>query len=47
MITYTDDEIFDLIEKMFKQKITIFSPVVKSRKGSYKDLFVSIKTGIQ
>ena len=44
MITYNDDKIFDLIrKKYFKQKITIFSPVVKSRKGSYKDLFVSIK----
>ena len=44
MITYTDDEIFDLIRKKYlNQKITIFSPVVKSRKGSYKDLFVSIK----
>ena len=44
MITYTNDEIFDLIRKKYlNQKIIIFSPVVKSRKGSYKDLFVSIK----
>ena len=44
MITYNDDQIFDLIKKKYlKQKIIIFSPVVKSRKGSYKDLFVSVK----
>ena len=44
MITYTDDEIFDLVKKkFFNKKIIIFSPVVKARKGSYKDLFISIK----
>ena len=44
MITYSDDEIFDLVKKkFFNKKIIIFSPVVKARKGSYKDLFISIK----
>ena len=44
MITYNDDEIFDLVKKKFlNKKITIFSPVIKARKGSYKDLFISIK----
>ena len=44
MITYSDDEIFDLVnKKFFGKKVLIFSPVVKSRKGSYKDLFVTIK----
>jgi len=44
MITYSDDEIFDLVNnKFFGKKVLIFSPVVKSRKGSYKDLFVTIK----
>ena len=44
MITYSDDEIFDLVSnKFFGKKVLIFSPVVKSRKGSYKDLFVTIK----
>ncbi len=44
MITYNDDEIFDLVKKNFlNKKITIFSPVIKARKGSYKDLFISIK----
>jgi len=44
MITYSHDEIFDLVKKKFLgKKISIFSPVVKSRKGSYKDLFITIK----
>ena len=44
MITYSDDEIFELVNnKLFGKKVLIFSPVVKSRKGSYKDLFVTIK----
>ena len=44
MITYSDDEIFDLVSNKFiGKKVLIFSPVVKSRKGSYKDLFVTIK----
>ena len=44
MITYSHDEIFDLVKKKFLgEKISIFSPVVKSRKGSYKDLFITIK----
>ena len=44
MITYSDDDIFELVKNKFKgNKISILSPVVRSRKGSYKDLFVSIK----
>ena len=44
MITYSDDEIFDLVKEKFSgKKISVFSPVIKSRKGSYKDLFVTIK----
>ena len=44
MISYTDLEIFELIKsKYFDKKIKILSPVIRSRKGHYRDLFVSIK----
>ena len=44
MVSYTDLEIFDLIKsKYFDKKIKILSPIVKSRKGHYRELFVSIK----
>ena len=44
MIRYTDSEIFELIKsKYFEKKIKILSPVVKSRKGHYRDLFASVK----
>ena len=44
MIRYTDSEIFELIKsKYFKKRIKILSPVIKSRKGHYRDLFASVK----
>ena len=44
MISYTDDEIIDLVFNNFKEKkITILSPVVKARKGNYRELFSSIQ----
>jgi len=44
MISYTDDEIIDLVFNNFKEKkITILSPVVKARKGHYRELFSSIQ----
>ena len=44
MISYTDDEIIDLVFNNFKdQKITILSPVVQARKGHYRELFSSIQ----
>ena len=44
MVSYTDLEIFDLIKsKYFDKKIKILSPIIKSRKGHYRELFVSIK----
>ena len=44
MISYTDDEIIDLVFNNFKEKkITILSPVVKGRKGHYRELFSSIQ----
>ncbi len=44
MVSYTDLEIFDLIKsKYLDKKIKILSPIIKSRKGHYRELFVSIK----
>ena len=44
MIRYTDSEIFELIKsKYFEKRIKILSPVIKSRKGHYRDLFASVK----
>ena len=44
MISYTDDEIIDLVFNNFKdKKITILSPVVQARKGHYRELFSSIQ----
>lgn len=44
MISYTDDEIIDLVFNNFKdKKITILSPIVQSRKGHYRELFSSIQ----
>ena len=44
MIRYTDSEIFELIKsKYFEKRIKILSPVIKSRKGHYRDLFANVK----
>ena len=44
MITYSHDEIFDLVKKKFLgKKISIFSPVVKSRKGEFESLFKDLQ----
>ena len=43
MVQHTDEQITALIFKTFKdKKIYLMSPVVKSRKGHYKELFESI-----
>ena len=43
MISYNTDEILDLILKFYKnKKITILSPVIKGRKGHYRELFLNI-----
>ena len=43
MVSYSDDEIIHLIVEKFKgKKISILSPIVKSRKGHYRELFASI-----
>ncbi len=44
MVRYTDAQILDLILTDFAdKKIYILAPVVKSRKGHYKELFVSLR----
>ena len=43
MISYNVEEIIDLIVSLYnKKKITLLSPVVKSRKGHYRELFLNI-----
>lgn len=44
MVKYSDAQILDLILQDYKkQKIAILAPVVKGRKGHYRDLFEQIK----
>ena len=43
MVSYTDEQIRELILKDFDgQKITILAPLIKSRKGHYRELFEQI-----
>jgi excinuclease ABC subunit A len=43
MISYTDDQIQDLIvEEYLEKKIMLLAPIVKSRKGHYRELFDSL-----
>jgi excinuclease ABC subunit A len=44
MVRYTDDQILNLILESFKgKKILLLAPVVKGRKGHYRELFEQIK----
>jgi excinuclease ABC subunit A len=44
MVKYTTEKIVSVIEQEFRgKKIVLSAPVVKSRKGHYKELFVSIR----
>ncbi len=44
MVRYSDDQIINLIlEKFNDQKILLLAPVVKGRKGHYRELFEQIK----
>lgn len=44
MVRYSDEQIIDLIiEKYTKKKINILAPVVKGRKGHYRELFEQIR----
>ena len=47
MVSYTSNQILDLIESVYiNKKIILLSPVVKSRKGNYQELFQqTIKKG--
>ena len=43
MVSYTDSQIKDLILKDFKgKKVNVLAPVIKSRKGHYRELFEQI-----
>ncbi len=44
MVKYTDEQILDLILKNFiGEKIYLLAPMIKGRKGHYKDLFESMR----
>ena len=44
MVQYTDDQIINLILKEYAgQRVLILSPLVKNRKGHYKELFETIR----
>ena len=44
MVKYTDQQIVDLINKdFFGEKIFVLSPLVKGRKGHYKELFEKLR----
>jgi excinuclease ABC subunit A len=44
MIRQTEDQIIDIIlEKYQNKKLTILAPVIKGRKGHYRELFVDIR----
>ena len=43
MISYTDDQIIELIQRDYANKsVMILAPIVKSRKGHYRDLFENL-----
>ncbi|MCU0363190.1 MAG: excinuclease ABC subunit UvrA [Bacteroidales bacterium] len=44
MVKYTDDQILDLVKSRFEgRKVLLLSPVVKGRKGHYKELFEQLR----
>jgi excinuclease ABC subunit A len=44
MVKYTDDQILDLVKKRFAgKKVYFLAPVVKGRKGHYKELFEQLR----
>ena len=43
MVSYSDDQIKELIQSTFSdKKINVLAPVIKSRKGHYRELFEQI-----
>lgn len=44
MVKYSDDKILEIIlSEFYEKKILILAPVIKSRKGHYKELFISLR----
>lgn len=44
MVKYTDEQILDLVKKQFSgKKIYFLAPVIKGRKGHYKELFEQLR----
>ncbi len=44
MVRYSDDQIMDLIEADYKgKKINLLSPIIRARKGHYRELFEDIR----
>ncbi len=44
MVRYTDEQILQIIQEVYlDKKIYLLAPVVKSRKGHYKELFVALR----
>ena len=44
MVKYTDDQILDLVKSRFSgKKVYFLAPVVKGRKGHYKELFEQLR----
>jgi len=44
MVKYTDDQIIDLVKERFSgKKVFVLAPVVKGRKGHYKELFEQLR----
>ena len=47
MVKYTEEQILDLILKDYKgKKIYLLAPLVRSRKGHYKELFEQVRKDI-
>ena len=43
MVSYTDDQIIDLILRDYDQKkVMLLAPIIKSRKGHYRELFENL-----
>ena len=44
MVKYTDDQILELVKSRFSgKKVFLLAPIVKGRKGHYKELFEQLR----
>jgi excinuclease ABC subunit A len=44
MVKYTDDQIIDLVSERYDQhKVYVLAPLIKGRKGHYKELFEQLR----